>query len=1240
MASGTNRRINIFVNGKEVEDKIGGVQAAFSRLNREIKQCSVGSDDYNKKAAEIKKLKSILTEHSAAIGQTATAWDKMKANIITTGVGVLAGNILTTLSTAAAGFFGGMIKGASDLSDQFADIRKTTGMTEEEVQTLNKSLKKIDTRTAVSELRNIAIVAGQLGIEKEKVAGFTDAVDKINVALGDEIVGGAEVVASTVGKLRNVLTDMKSDAVDQDLLKIGNALNELGAAGFATAPVVANLSNRIGSIGIPLGLTSAQVMGLAATFQELNISEERGGTAMGRILKKMTTDTQSFAKIAGIDIQSFTKLVNTDLYAAFIKVVEGSRKGGTSATALSAIIKDLEVDGAGASEVFMKLSANVGMTNEKVSLAGKALQSTDSVMNEFNLKNNNFAGVMAKAGKDINGFFMGIGQKISPVIAAIVVGFADFTKWLKRNAESLLFLSKIIGVTVVSYVSYTAAAKLATWWTTKNTESTLLNTIATKAKALAETASIAVTQLFAAAQMLLAGNIVGATQAMRVFNATLSTSGIGLIVGVVSAAAAAYMMFKSKTEEASEAQQKIKSAILEATSPIMQEQAGINLLIKSITSLNEGSTERKRLLDLLVENYPDFLGKLSKENVTNSQLSEQLKMVNEQYKQKIMLAATAAEREEITKRAVDNQRDLIKALERLDELNANAKSNSDPMMGKVYENQIANMQMVISVSNSIAKNLEERTKKLDLLTSDIMAKMNIKPKEDRKNNGGEYTAPETTDTKAMESFEKEMKKLREERLQSLMEANEKELRQVDVKYEELIVKARENLKEINANDKISDADKITETQKTNAALLELDQMWSDEIMQVHQNQFAKRSELENKDAEEYIAEIKKNTEEERKLLEDKLKEAAVLKSNAIKEDYIKGLITKKQYEDSIENADIAQLKLLIELRKKYNLDVLDLETELANKLVTQLDGDKKESGKKDFFEKLFNTDKAREKFEAITEMISGIGSIWGNLLQAQSNSEQTQFNGFKKSQDKKKSLLDKQLKSGLISQQQYDEKVAVIDAETEQRQKKMAYDQAKRQKTLSIFEIITSTAVAVMQTLAKGLGFFSLPLAAIVAAMGATQLAVAVSAPLPELAEGGYTDGISIAGEKGREWVASNNLLKDQKTAPVISWLENYQRGNKTYAMPTIPNFQGMQNAINSKYQSTNSGPGIHINTENQERLLMLMIEHQKINIEETRTLNKYLSNPDNRKARIVRDELTRFDKELNTLQGLARIGK
>jgi len=1280
MAANTNRRINIYINGKEVENKIGGVQEAYNRLGRELKQLEIGSDAYNKKAMEIQKLKSVLDEHNVAIGKTASGWDKMKGNLISTGFGVLGGNILTTLTTKVSGFFGGMIDGAAKLSDQFADIRKTTGMSADEVKNLNKELKKIDTRTSVDDLRNIAIVAGQLGIEKEKVKGFAESIDIVNVALGDEIKGGAGAVAETVGKLRNVLTDMKSDAVDKDLLKIGNALNELGAAGFATAPVVADISNRIGAIAIPLGFTSAQVMGLAATFQELNISEERGGTAMGKILQKMTQNTADFAKVAGMEVKGFTKLVNTDLYGAFMKVVEGSRKGGSSATLMSGIIKELEVNGAGASEVFMKLSGNVGMANEKIELAAKALQSTDSVMNEFGLKNNNFAGQMAKAGKEISSFFFGIGQKISPIVASVVSGFADLLGWLKRNCDAVLFLGKGLLVAGTAYVSYSAAVKLAAFLTKSSTEATLLNMIVEKANMVAQKASTAMLYLKLVAIDLYKGKITLATAATEAFNLVTKASPIGLLVAGVTAAATAYMVFKKNVAETTDINKDYNEILKSNTEKIYKEKYEINSLIREIIQLNENSELRKKLLKDLQDKYPEYLKNINIEKVTNAQLLEILNQVNETYAQKIKLAAIQAKEEAIQKKMIENEKRKLDIEEELANLRSKAitsgtaddkkmkelESEYEKISGtnKMLETQLTDiskranqikeeigdqseqslkkrldgLKYSISVTNQNLQDatdqdnkekikfftdaLKQYTEQKSLIEEQLKSlQKNINQK--NQNNGGNATGvPTDEEKKALEDFNKEMKKLREDRNQSYMDADKKELRQVDLKYQELIEKAKKN----------------------GQSTAEIEKLWAGEIEQIKDNQFKKRAEKEFKEEEE--TENRKKIANKKYIdeLEKTLNEASTIQRNQIKQDYIDGKITKEQYDEKIKQQEITQLQHLIELKKKFGEDTLALEEELKNKLIALMEGEDKKNAKDKtgFFDNLFGidefeiTDKFRRIFDEIIQMASELGNIWGSVLQIQANNEEKEFRKFSKSQDDKKKLLDKRLKSGLISQKQYDDEITKIDNETEARQKQMAYDQAVRDKNLAIFNAVINTAAAVVKALPN------IILAAIVGAAGAAQVALIASQPLPELAEGGFTDGISIAGEKGTEWVASNSLLKDKKTAPVISWLESYQRGNRRMNMPVIPNFDMMAIAVNSRWNSNASnGQNIVVQSDIEvQKLLKLLISASEENKEEIKQLNTYLSDPNNRKARIVRDELTRFDNEISVLQGLARIGK
>lgn len=314
------------------------------------------------------------------------------------------------------------VKTALQLEDKLADVRKTTGMTADEAERLKDNLFAMDTRSSIESLLDIATIGGQVGVTTDKIEDFTKSVDKVTVALGDEFTGGAEEVSKVMGTLRNIFTDIKTDAIDKDILHISNAINELGASGFATGPVVSDFANRIGGVGIPLGLTTGQVLGLSATLQELGVNAERGGTAVSRTLQKMLTHTEDFAKIADMKLGDFENLLNTDIYGAFMKVVEGSKNMGGNAVDLAGILDDLGLDGAGTSEVFLKLGSRMDMLKEKTDLATHALTGTNSIMAEFNTKNNTSQALVDKFKTKITQLKDTMGKALLPALK-IVVGF-------------------------------------------------------------------------------------------------------------------------------------------------------------------------------------------------------------------------------------------------------------------------------------------------------------------------------------------------------------------------------------------------------------------------------------------------------------------------------------------------------------------------------------------------------------------------------------------------------------------------------------------------------------------------------------------------------------------------------------------------------------------------------------------------------------------------------------------------
>jgi len=93
-----------------------------------------------------------------------------------------------------------------------------------------------------------------------------------------------------------------------------------------------------------------------------------------------------------------------------------------------------------------------------------------------------------------------------------------------------------------------------------------------------------------------------------------------------------------------------------------------------------------------------------------------------------------------------------------------------------------------------------------------------------------------------------------------------------------------------------------------------------------------------------------------------------------------------------------------------------------------------------------------------------------------------------------------------MTQAQYESEVKKLDEEREAREEEMAINQAERQKKLSLVQAIINTALGVTQTLAQwGIPWGIAP-AAIMAAMGAAEVAMIASTPVSGRERGGPFD--------------------------------------------------------------------------------------------------------------------------------------
>jgi len=265
---------------------------------------------------------------------------------------------------------------------------------------------------------------------------------------------------------------------------------------------------------------------------------------------------------------------------------------------------------------------------------------------------------------------------------------------------------------------------------------------------------------------------------------------------------------------------------------------------------------------------------------------------------------------------------------------------------------------------------------------------------------------------------------------------------------------------------------------------------------------------------------------------------------------------------------------------------------------------------------------------AVEEAYRSIGSIMNSVTEIQNNNAESELNKYKEVQEGKLDTLQERYDKGLISEAYYNSQKQKIEEETDAKEKQIALEQWKRSKALASSQAAIQGALAIVSTFAQlGFSVEGVIAAALCAASTVAEIAAIQSEPAP-YARGGYVKKETVykAGEQGEEWVASHSLLKDKKTAGIISELEAYQRGSKSiFNTVSVPNQKNMSQAASSLSRSFVTSQTPVVNNYYQNNSDNETIKKMYNKVEE---FTKYMSDPKNRRASVDRKLLTEFDSD------------
>jgi TP901 family phage tail tape measure protein len=634
---------------------MGQLQSKATMLRNTLRNLVPGSEDYNKYKAELTQVSERMNEVNGrattarmSIGSLADGFNRyaaLGASVVAMGTGVV-------LSLQK------MIDMNAKLSDAQSNVMKTTGMTKVEVDELTKSFGMLQTRTARIDLLGIAESGGRLGIAKAEIQDFVKVMDKASVALGDSFEGGPEVVAEKLGKIKNLFQQTKDVGVEIAFESIGSALNDLGAAGTASEANVAEFVTRIGSMPEAFKPSIEQALGLGAAFEESGLNAEKSASNYSKVITLAANNVAGFAQVMNKPKKAIEDLINTNPNEFFLQFSESLK--GLSGTDLAKVLDGLKLNDNEVKQVLGAASQNTDMFREKIDLANKSINDASSLTNEFDIKNNNLAATLEKLKKSLIGAFSS---------ETIVNGLASAVNWFSKfvgateDAEgtvsawrnTLVFVAKALAVVTAAIITNVAWQKLVALWTNRNTEGLVLNNLALRAKAITEGISIVVTQAYAAVTMLLTGNIKGATQAIRVMATTMKTTPWGLIIGLIAAVAVAYVAFSEKASQATKIQQTLADVHLEATKSISKEKSELELLTKIAKDENLSKEQRLKAINKLNEIIPDYIGKLTLENLKTMEGTNILKKYTDELYKNARAKAAQSKFDELAKKELEIQ---------------------------------------------------------------------------------------------------------------------------------------------------------------------------------------------------------------------------------------------------------------------------------------------------------------------------------------------------------------------------------------------------------------------------------------------------------------------------------------------------------------------------------------------------------------------------------------------------------
>lgn len=374
------------LSGTSLKELRRALVAAKSELGKTFEN----DPNLKKRQQDVKTLQAQIDKLTGSVNKHGNAWSIALKNLT-----AYAG--LFQVFNAVKGTVTSAIKKNFEYSSSLTDIRKVSGLMMQDVNKLSEELAKIDTRTSVDGLAQLAYQGAKLGMGKYGVEGmkqFVAAADQINVAIGEEM---GEEALPALSKMVETMGLIPKMGIEKAMLATGSAMFKLSSTSTSTSTNIVEFAKRLTGVSRTAGITTDQLLALGSASDSLFLMPEVSATAMSKFIVALQKNHNLIEKDLGIPDGTIKRMYAAgNAMDAIVMVLEKMRDKGNM-NALGGIFKDLGSDGQRLVTAMVTMSKNVDVLKDHLYESKEAFEEATAVTSEYTMQQQSAAGILDRA---------------------------------------------------------------------------------------------------------------------------------------------------------------------------------------------------------------------------------------------------------------------------------------------------------------------------------------------------------------------------------------------------------------------------------------------------------------------------------------------------------------------------------------------------------------------------------------------------------------------------------------------------------------------------------------------------------------------------------------------------------------------------------------------------------------------------------------------------------------------------